>query len=58
MPAILYSAPAPTFTGTKVLDNFPLSELRNYIDWKPFFIAWEMHGNFPEILSAPPEPKI
>ncbi|QEC68555.1 methionine synthase [Panacibacter ginsenosidivorans] len=46
-----YKAPAPSFTGTKVFDDFPLTELRNYIDWKPFFIAWEMHGNFPEILT-------
>ena len=46
-----YNAPQPSFTGVKVLDNFSLAELRNYIDWKPFFIAWEMHGNFPEILS-------
>lgn len=41
----------PTFTGTKVFDNFDVSALRKYIDWKPFFIAWEMHGNFPEILT-------
>ncbi|MEP6847168.1 MAG: vitamin B12 dependent-methionine synthase activation domain-containing protein, partial [Panacibacter sp.] len=46
-----YTAPQPSFTGTKVFDNFPLSELRSYIDWKPFFIAWEMHGNFPDILT-------
>ena len=46
-----YSPVAPTFTGTKVFDNFELSELRPFIDWKPFFIAWEMHGNFPEILT-------
>ncbi len=36
---------------TKLFEDFPLHELRNYIDWKPFFIAWEMHGNFPDILS-------
>jgi 5-methyltetrahydrofolate--homocysteine methyltransferase len=41
----------PTFTGTKVFDNFDLELLRPYIDWKPFFITWEMHGNFPEILT-------
>ncbi len=41
----------PTFTGTKVFADFDLSELRPYIDWKPFFIAWEMHGNFPAILA-------
>ena len=42
---------APTFTGTKVFPDFDLDELRPYIDWKPFFIAWEMHGNFPAILT-------
>ncbi len=42
---------APTFTGTKVLDNYPLAEIAEYIDWQPFFIAWEMHGKFPAILT-------
>ena len=46
-----YKPVAPSFTGTKVFADFSLNELRPYIDWKPFFIAWEMHGNFPEILS-------
>ena len=41
----------PTFTGTKILDNFSLKTLRPYIDWKPFFITWEMHGDFPAILT-------
>ncbi len=41
----------PGFTGTKVFDNFDLNLLRTFIDWKPFFITWEMHGNFPEILT-------
>jgi 5-methyltetrahydrofolate--homocysteine methyltransferase len=41
----------PTFLGTKVFEDFDLAELREFIDWKPFFIAWEMHGNFPAILS-------
>jgi len=48
---INYSPPPPSFTGTKLFEDFSLNELRNYIDWKPFFIAWEMHGNFPQILS-------
>ena len=42
---------APSFTGTKVFDDFPLEEIAAYIDWQPFFIAWEMHGKFPQILS-------
>ena len=46
-----YTPPAPSFIGTKVFDGYDLSELRKYIDWQPFFIAWEMHGKFPQILS-------
>lgn len=46
-----YEAVVPTFTGTRVFVDYDLAELRPYIDWKPFFIAWEMHGNFPDILS-------
>lgn len=41
----------PGFTGTRVFDNFDLAVLRPFIDWKPFFITWEMHGNFPAILT-------
>jgi 5-methyltetrahydrofolate--homocysteine methyltransferase len=41
----------PSFTGTKVFDNFPLGELANYIDWTPFFQAWELHGKYPKILD-------
>ncbi|RTL55696.1 MAG: methionine synthase [Sphingobacteriales bacterium] len=46
-----YTAITPKFTGNKVFDDFSLDELRPFIDWKPFFIAWEMHGNFPDILT-------
>ncbi len=42
---------APTFTGTKILNNYSLQEIAAYIDWQPFFIAWEMHGKFPAILT-------
>lgn len=41
----------PQFTGTRLFADFDLAELRAFIDWKPFFIAWEMHGNFPDILT-------
>ena len=37
----------------KVFKDYPLAELREYIDWQPFFIAWEMKGKFPEILNNP-----
>ncbi|SDL81985.1 methionine synthase (B12-dependent) [Geodermatophilus siccatus] len=38
---------------TRVLDDYPLEELRRYIDWQPFFNAWEMRGRFPDILHNP-----
>ncbi len=41
----------PTFTGTKVFENYGLAEIAGYIDWQPFFIAWEMHGKFPALLT-------
>lgn len=41
----------PTFTGTKVFNNYDLAEIADYIDWQPFFIAWEMHGKFPALLT-------
>jgi 5-methyltetrahydrofolate--homocysteine methyltransferase len=37
----------------KVFKEYPLAELREYIDWQPFFIAWEMKGKFPELLNNP-----
>jgi 5-methyltetrahydrofolate--homocysteine methyltransferase len=37
----------------KVLRDYPLPELRDYIDWQPFFIAWEMKGRFPDLLNNP-----
>ncbi|WP_165795318.1 methionine synthase [Deinococcus koreensis] len=44
--------PAPRELGRRVIEQ-PLSELLEYIDWTPFFIAWEMKGLYPTILSDP-----
>ncbi|MEO8862503.1 MAG: dihydropteroate synthase, partial [Ginsengibacter sp.] len=41
----------PSFQGTKVFKNYDLNKIAEYIDWQPFFIAWEMHGKFPAILK-------
>lgn len=41
----------PEFTGVRVLEEYPLSELVDYIDWTPFFHTWELHGRFPAILE-------
>ncbi|MBS1597297.1 MAG: methionine synthase [Bacteroidetes bacterium] len=46
-----FSPIKPKFTGTKIFDNYSLGEIAKYIDWQPFFIAWEMHGKFPQLLS-------
>jgi 5-methyltetrahydrofolate--homocysteine methyltransferase len=46
-----YTPPAPTFTGHKEFSDYDLSEIREYIDWGPFFIAWEMKGKYPDILK-------
>jgi 5-methyltetrahydrofolate--homocysteine methyltransferase len=43
--------PSPAFTGVRVLDNFPLATLREYIDWSPFFHTWGLKGIFPRILD-------
>jgi 5-methyltetrahydrofolate--homocysteine methyltransferase len=41
----------PEFTGVRVLDNFPLATLREFIDWTPFFHTWELKGVYPRILD-------
>ncbi len=46
-----YSPPKPTFLGTKTLKDYPLSELRDFIDWTPFFATWELKGRYPAILE-------
>jgi 5-methyltetrahydrofolate--homocysteine methyltransferase len=43
--------PAPAFTGVRVLDNFPLATLRDFIDWTPFFHTWGLKGIYPRILG-------
>ena len=46
-----YEPPKPRFTGRKALADVDLSTLREYIDWMPFFNAWEFRGRFPDILD-------
>jgi 5-methyltetrahydrofolate--homocysteine methyltransferase len=46
-----YKATKPKVDGVKVFKNFDLATIAKYIDWGPFFIAWEMPGRFPEVLS-------
>ncbi len=44
---------APRKSGLTVLRNFPLETLRKYIDWTPFFTAWELNGKYPAVLDDP-----
>ena len=46
-----YVPPVPSFTGVRAFDDYPLDELKPYIDWMPFFNAWEFAGKFPDILE-------
>ncbi|SIO28618.1 methionine synthase (B12-dependent) [Rhodovulum sp. ES.010] len=46
-----YTAPEPGFLGTRTLDDWDLAELARYIDWTPFFHAWELRGTFPKLLD-------
>ena len=43
----------PEFLGARVLDDFPLATLREFIDWSPFFHTWELKGVYPRILDDP-----
>ncbi len=46
-----HTPPAPAQPGLHVFDDYPLSELVDYIDWTPFFNTWELAGRFPAILT-------
>ncbi|NOY42310.1 MAG: methionine synthase [Planctomycetes bacterium] len=41
----------PAFTGAHVLEDFSLAELRDFIDWSPFFQTWELKGKYPQIFD-------
>jgi len=48
-----YQPTKPAFTGLKSFDDYPLEELRDYIDWTPFFHTWELKGRYPKIFDDP-----
>jgi len=49
-----YTPPVPAIgAGIREFQDYDLAELREYIDWQPFFNAWEMKGRFPDILNNP-----
>ncbi|KRE62805.1 methionine synthase [Nostocoides sp. Soil756] len=39
--------------NTRVWEDYPLADLREYIDWTPFFLAWEIRGRYPDVLNNP-----
>jgi len=41
----------PNKLGVEELHDYPLSEIRNYIDWTPFFLTWELKGRYPAIFE-------
>jgi 5-methyltetrahydrofolate--homocysteine methyltransferase len=45
--------PTPSFTGVRVLRDYPLAEIARYIDWSPFFLTYEMKGKYPRIFDDP-----
>jgi 5-methyltetrahydrofolate--homocysteine methyltransferase len=46
-----YVPPKPRFLGARVLEDYPIAELVDYIDWSPFFATWELAGKYPAILD-------
>ena len=46
-----YAGPVPRSPGVQCFTNYPLTELLSYIDWMPFFNAWQFAGKFPDILT-------
>lgn len=46
-----YTPTQPAIDGVKVFKDFDLAEIAKYLDWSPFFIAWEMPGRYPQVLS-------
>ena len=48
-----YQPPKPSFTGTRVYTNVDVADLVPYIDWTPFFQAWEIKGRYPALLDDP-----
>jgi 5-methyltetrahydrofolate--homocysteine methyltransferase len=45
--------PTPEFLETRVLRDFPITEIIPYIDWSPLFMTWELKGKYPAILNDP-----
>jgi 5-methyltetrahydrofolate--homocysteine methyltransferase len=51
-PSVDYVPVAPQISGRQILSDVPLAQLVPYIDWSPFFQAWDLPGHYPEILDS------
>ena len=47
-----YEISTPSFTGVKLIQEFSLEDIANFIDWSPFFWTWELKGMYPQILRS------
>ncbi len=52
-PALTFAPNRPPFLGVRVLEDVPLERIEPFIDWNPFFAAWELRGRFPQIIEEP-----
>ena len=48
-----YTPPKPNVLGVQTLDDYSLEEIRDYIDWTPFFHSWQLKASYPRILDDP-----
>ncbi|MCA1739747.1 MAG: B12-binding domain-containing protein, partial [Actinobacteria bacterium] len=48
-----YTPPKPNVLGVRTFDDYPLEEIRAYIDWTPFFHSWQLKGSYPKIFDDP-----
>ncbi len=48
-----YAPPRPNVLGAKAFEDYPLEEIRDYIDWTFFFHSWQMKGSYPKIMDDP-----
>ena len=46
-----YERPAPSYSGVRTFDDIDLATLTRYIDWTPYFAAWDLAGKYPAILT-------
>ncbi|HLL56614.1 MAG TPA: vitamin B12 dependent-methionine synthase activation domain-containing protein, partial [Rubrobacteraceae bacterium] len=48
-----YEPPKPNVLGVRTFDDYPLEEIRKYIDWTPFFHSWQLKASYPKIFDDP-----